>query len=93
MKTKIENLLMRSRYAAKTAYFFCVAYFNQSIANYLDRRLETKKRHWTAYGVFGSGVVPLGKCTLAKATEKTSKFGTVTFCDVPQAAIFYSEKR
>jgi len=77
----------------KTAYYFCLAYLKQSIANYLDRRLEIKKRPWRAYGTFGSGVVPLGKCTLAQATKKTSKFGTVVYCDVPQAAIFFTEKR
>ena len=83
----------RIQYAAKTAYYFCVAYMNQRIANYLDWRLEYGRRRWTAYGTFGSGVVPLGRVTLAKATLKVSRFGTVVFVDVAKAAIFYSEKR
>lgn len=86
-------IIERLQYAALTAYYFCLAYVNQGIANYLDRRLETKRRYWIAYGTFGSGVVPLGKVTLAKATRKVSRFGTVVFCDVEKAKIFYSEKR
>jgi hypothetical protein len=72
--------------------YFIEAYIKNRIAEYLDRRLENKRRYWTAYGTFGSGVTPLGKCSLAQATKKTSKFGTVVFCDVPNASIFYSDK-
>ena len=88
-----KNFLVRSRYAIKTAYFFCIAIRNNLIAEFLDWRLETKKRRWTALGTFGSGVVPLGRCSLQEATERTGKFGTVASCDVEQAIIYYSEKR
>lgn len=92
MKTEIENFFVRSRYALKTATYFCLAYLNQSIANYLDRRLENKKRYWTAYGTFGAGVVPLGKVNMIEAIELTSRFGTVVKCDVEQAKTFFAER-
>jgi len=82
MKTKILE-----------AYYFLIAFRNNLIAEFLDRRLQTKKRAWTAYGTLGSGVVPLGKCNMIEATKRTAIFGTVVSSDVEQAAIFYSEKR
>ena len=87
------NFLVRTRAAILGAYYFLIAIRNNLIAEFLDRRLQNKKRYWTAYGTFGSGVVPLGRVNLAKATIKVSRFGTVIFVDVSKAAIFYSEKR
>ena len=87
------NFLVRTRAAILEAYYFTIAYRNNLIAEYLDRRLQNKKRDWTAYGTFGAGVVPLGKCNMVEATKRTAKFGTVSSTDVEQAAIFYGEKR
>ena len=88
----MTNFLVRSRYAFKTAYYFCVAYINNRIAEYLDSRLENKPRRWIAKGTFGAGTVPLGKVNMAEATKQTSRFGTVANVDVEQAIVFYSEK-
>lgn len=90
MKT---NFLVRTRASIIEAYYFVIAFRNNLIAELLDWRLETKKRRWTAYGTFGSGIVPLGRCNLAEATKRTSKFGNVSYADVEQAAIFYNEKK
>ena len=89
----MNNFLVRSRYAVKTAYYFCIAFSKNLIAEFLDRRLETKKRRWTALGTFGSGMVPLGKVNMDEATQKVSGFGTVVSIDVEQATVFYSERR
>ena len=87
------NFLVRTRAAILGAYYFLIAIRNNLIAEFLDRRLQNKKRYWTAYGTFGAGVVPLGKCNMVEATKRTAKFGTIVSADVEQAAIFYSEKR
>jgi len=89
---KNYNFLARTRYAIKTLYLFTNNVLNQEIADYLDRRLETKKRLWQAVGTFGSGVVPLGKCNMAEATKRTGQFGTVAYADVEQATIFYNKR-
>ena len=89
---KNHNFLVRFRYAIKTAYFFCLAYLNQSVANFLDWRMEAKRRRWTAIGTFGSGLVPLGKVNMNRAMDKTAKFGTIVKIDVEGAIIFYSSK-
>jgi hypothetical protein len=89
---KNYNFLGRTALVIKTLYYFTTAVLNQEIAAYLDRRMENKKRQWKAIGTFGSGVVPLGKCNMAEATEKTSKFGAVSYADVEQAIIFFNEK-
>lgn len=87
----MTNFLVRTRYAIKTAYFFCVALINNRIAEFLDRRMETKSRRWTAQSVDG-GLVPLGKINLSQATEKACKLGHVIWVDVEQAIIFYRGK-
>lgn len=89
----MKNFLVRSRYAVKTAFFFCIAFCNNVIAEYLDNRMETKKRRWTGMGTFGAGVVPLGKVNMDQATEKVAQFGTVVNVDVEQAIIFYAERQ
>ena len=87
------NFLVRTRAAIRTAHYITVAFCNNLIAEFLDQRMRNKKRYWTAYGTFGAGVVPLGKCNMVAAIYRTGKFGTVVTADVEQAAIFYSEKR
>lgn len=82
----------RTRYALKSSYYFCVAFVKNSIAEFLDSRMENKKRKWTAQGTFNAGVVPLGKCNMTTATERAAKFGAVVSVDVEQAIIFYREK-
>lgn len=89
----MKKILAKLQYAWLFVWYFFEALFNQAIANYLDWRMEYGRRRWTAYGTLGGGVVPLGKCTLRRATLRVSKFGMVVFCDIPKAAIFYSEKR
>jgi hypothetical protein len=88
----MKNILVRSRYAVKTAYYFCIAFRNNLIAEFLDWRCENEKRQWTAIGTFGAGMIPLGKVTLHEATEKVAKFATVISCDVGMAIIFYKER-
>lgn len=89
----MTQLFPRARYAAKTAFYFCEAFCKNLIAEFLDRRLETKRRKWTAMGTFGAGYVPLGKVNMDEATQKVAGFGTVVNVDVEQAIVFYSEKQ
>jgi hypothetical protein len=88
----MKNILVRSRYAVRTAYFFVIAFRNNLIAQFLDWRFVNRKRQWIAMGTFGSGNVPLGKVNQHEATEKVCKFATVVSCDVEMAIIFYKEK-
>lgn len=88
----MKNILVRSRYAMKTAFFFCIAFRNNLIAEFLDWRFETRKRPWTAIGTFASGVVPLGRCNLEQATFRTTGLGMIINVDVEQAIIFYKER-
>ena len=90
---KNYHFFARTRAVIKILYYFTIGFLNGLLAEYLDRRLETKKRRWTALGTLGSGVVPLGKVNMDKAIEKTGKFGTVVNVDVEQATVFYSERR
>lgn len=88
----MTNILVRSRYAVKTAYFFLVAFRNNLIAEFLDWRLEITKRQWTAIGTLGAGKVSLGKVNQHEATDKVAKWATVISCDVEMAIIFYKER-
>ena len=74
------------------AWYSVVAFVRNSIAELNDRRLENQRRPWTAYGTFGSGVVPLGVVNMGEAVDKATKVGNVINVDVEQAAIFYTEK-
>jgi hypothetical protein len=88
----MKNILVRSRYAMKTAYFFLIAFRNNLIAEFLDRRFINRKRYWSAIGTLGAGKVSLGKVNQHEATEKVCKFATVISCDVEMAIIFYKER-
>lgn len=89
----MENFLVRTRAVILTAYYQFIAFRNNLIVEFLDRRQETKKRRWTAKGTFGAGTVPLGKVNMNTAVEKTAKFGTVINVDIEFAIVFYAEKR
>ena len=88
----MKNFLVRARYAAVTAFYFCIAFTRNLIAEFLDRRFENKKRNWTALGTSGSGRVPLGKVNMDQARDKVAKWATIVSVDVEQAIIFYKER-
>ena len=88
----MKNFLVRTRYAVATAYYFCVAFTNNLIAEFLDWRFENKKRKWTAMGTQGSGIVPLGKLRKHQAMDKVAKWATIISVDVEMGIIFYKER-
>lgn len=67
------------------------AFVHNLRAELSNRRLENKKRRWTAHKVGGGGVVPLGRVNQETAIAKTTKFGSVSYVDTEVAIVFYGD--
>lgn len=71
-----------------TAYAFVANLFIE----WHNRRLESKRRRWTAHRVDGGGVVPLGRLSQSKAVDKVAQWGSIVYVDPEVAAIMYRDK-
>ena len=57
-----------------------------------NRRLENKRRHWTAHRIDGGGIVPLGKLSQSDAIDKLAQWGSVVYVDTEVAVIMFRDK-
>lgn len=74
------------------AYWTVRAFANNLYVEFRNRRLEKKRRPWTAHKVGGGGVVPLGRVSQENAISKVTRFGSVSYVDTEVAIVFYSDR-
>jgi len=80
-----------NRHSLTLALATARVYFINLYIEFRYRRLENKKRRWTAYRTNG-GNVPLGRLNKADAIDKVGKFGTILYVDLEIAGIFFRDK-
>ena len=86
-------MFKKAKGIALTLYWFFRVYLSNLYIEWHNRRLENKRRPWTAHRIDGGGVVPLGNVSQEKAISKVSQFGSVRFVDTECAVIMYSDSR